>query len=467
MQTTHSIFNGKKSLLAALIIGAFCLSACSSGSKPNVNAPDNTMLVPPPEPEQPKPEQPKPEPEQPKPEPEQPKPEPEQPKPEPEQPKPEPEQPKPDPEQPKPEPEQPKPEPEQPKPEPEQPKPEPTNGLENPALPDGASKAASIAKADAPAPAEGSFLKVAAGSKETLFNNHEAGKENERVSPTVLRIDRYLENKDELEYTVRTNEKAGGRARMSGIHKAYYDDAGKLIGLHDGNSNMAAAFLGDYLEGKGSNARLQHYTDNNAPHNTDVQLDAGLAAGGASGGVYSGSADAALKYLWRDPAVAGWNYQTFGYFVQNSDQLLTSRGYQSIGLPTEAANLPTTGSAEYKGFAGGEYSARQQTPIQTIADSRVYANFGERKLNFTTDNTRQYNGSSLQDAGHLNLSGSAAWDAGKNSFNGTVNTADQKLSGQMQGRFYGPKAEEVGGVFGVQNTDKTQSFIGGFGGKRN
>ena len=43
---------------------------------------------------------------------------------------------------------------------------------------------------------------------------------------------------------------------------------------------------------------------------------------------------------------------------------------------------------------------------------------------------------------------------------------DDSLTGKVHGRFYGPDAAEVGGVFGLQNSDKSQTLIGGFGGKR-
>jgi hypothetical protein len=43
------------------------------------------------------------------------------------------------------------------------------------------------------------------------------------------------------------------------------------------------------------------------------------------------------------------------------------------------------------------------------------------------------------------------------------------LSGGAKGSFYGPTAQEIGGVFSLNNTSLTPSreaIVGGFGGKR-
>ena len=93
-------------------------------------------------------------------------------------------------------------------------------------------------------------------------------------------------------------------------------------------------------------------------------------------------------------------------------------------------------------------------------------------MNFTTDNTQRHailptgGLAAPQDAANLNLRGVAAWDAGKADFSGVAVSQDDSLTGKVHGRFYGPDAAEVGGVFGLQNSDKSQTLIGGFGGKR-
>ena len=344
-------------------------------------------------------------------------------------------------------------------PEPVNPKPQP----ENPQMLDGATKAkADLSKLNLTAPAAGTFLTAAAGATEMLVNNYGSGKENERTSPTVRR------NGDSISHDIKAGGD-GGRARLSGLRKIYYDAEGKLTGLHPGGKNMAAAMLGDYLPGKtGFNNNLAYHTTTaSAQHNPLTYHDAGLAVGGAFGGIYSADLGS-NSYVWRDPAVAGWNYQTFGYFV-GSGSIETDKGYQSIGIPT--ANLPTQGGAEYKGIATGEY-VDNNTAYQLSANSRVYANFAERKLNFTTDNTQRHailptgGLAAPQDAANLNLRGVAAWDAGKADFSGVAVSQDDSLTGKVHGRFYGPDAAEVGGVFGLQNSDKSQTLIGGFGGKR-
>lgn len=341
-------------------------------------------------------------------------------------------------------------------PEPVDPKPQP----ENPQMLDGATKTAPLPALNNPAPAAGSFLKIT-GAQEMLFNAAGADNEQKRVSPTVRR------NNDTIDYGIKTNSSG---TRFTGLHKAYYDDNGQLTGLHMGSSNMALAILGDYLAG---NAKLKRYTTNDEAKgsNSLAYYDAGLAVGGAFGGIYSSPTTAhASNYVWRDPAVAGWNYQTFGYFL-GSGTLETDWGYQSIGIPT--ANLPTQGGAEYKGIATAEYR-ENGTPYQLTANSRVYANFEERKLNFTTEGTDRHAMTptglgAAEHARNLNLNGVATWDAGNAAFKGAVQSAFPEvdgLKGTLEGRFYGPQAAEVGGVFGLQNEDKSKTLIGGFGGKR-
>jgi hypothetical protein len=63
------------------------------------------------------------------------------------------------------------------------------------------------------------------------------------------------------------------------------------------------------------------------------------------------------------------------------------------------------------------------------------------------------------------LTGNLTDAAGTNSFSGTVNSAGYTtMTGNAGGQFYGPNAQEIGGVFMVKSGN--YGYIGGFGGKK-
>ena len=63
----------------------------------------------------------------------------------------------------------------------------------------------------------------------------------------------------------------------------------------------------------------------------------------------------------------------------------------------------------------------------------------------------------------LNLTGNFSYPAGTNFFFGTVTSANG-MSGSGAGRFYGPAAQEIGGVYNLSGT--VGQMIGSFGGKQ-
>ena len=181
-----------------------------------------------------------------------------------------------------------------------------------------------------------------------------------------------------------------------------------------------------------------------------------------------------LSSYFRSPAAAGWSYQTFGNFFggANGDYLKNRRdvilGYQSIGRPTKISEMPTADGADYTGITHAYYNSAQVT-----AHNKIHADFGARNLSYETTDTsvlHQFGafGHVIEDRPDLNLSGSAAWDDKTADFTGKMKAANG-LEGEMKGRFYGPAAEEVGGVYGLHGQDtngEAVHYIGGFGGRR-
>ena len=93
--------------------------------------------------------------------------------------------------------------------------------------------------------------------------------------------------------------------------------------------------------------------------------------------------------------------------------------------------------------------------------------FNGRNIQFSTSGTGLLNANTAvqtTDNG-LNLSGALSYAPGANSFSGALQTTNGALTGQGSGRFYGPSAGEMGGVYSLSGAGVTR-MIGGFGGKR-
>jgi transferrin binding protein len=171
--------------------------------------------------------------------------------------------------------------------------------------------------------------------------------------------------------------------------------------------------------------------------------------------------------IFIDASAAGWNYQSLGAWAMDVTPSTYVTGAYSVGAVTLANALPTTGSAVFNGVALGAYFNTSGTPFLTVAGMRADVDFSLRNIQFSTSSTFLTNtntGSQSTDNG-LNLSGTLSYAQGVNSFSGGLTTANGALNGQGTGRFYGPSAQEVGGVYSLSGAGVSR-MIGGFGGKR-
>lgn len=172
-----------------------------------------------------------------------------------------------------------------------------------------------------------------------------------------------------------------------------------------------------------------------------------------------------------------FNYQSYGAWgrpqtVGCCEETLQSFA-NSTGKATPNDAIPTTGTATYTGSARGVYwqdtgnAVRQAT---TSASMTAGVDFSRREVEFSTSNTTRSNGSPLPGSSEtingptpsLDLSGTLRYSV--NNIAGTVTTRDGSMSGPANARFYGDKAQEIGGVYRVQGG--LQGLTGGFGGKR-
>lgn len=200
----------------------------------------------------------------------------------------------------------------------------------------------------------------------------------------------------------------------------------------------------------------------------------------------SSSGDGAVIHL-RDPAAAGFQYQTFGQVFNRNGE------YEgSISVGQGYSMDPTlTFKATYKGIAMGVYEDRTQTMSDMTAELN-WGTDGHRNLVVSLSNTKQSkdNIAKLEYTKIADVSEKSKpiIDKNKQAFNFINNTSfnspDNKTfnftetltwngSGfasdddKVTARLYGPKAEEIGGTFDLLiDGDPEQPYQGAFGGKR-
>lgn len=164
-----------------------------------------------------------------------------------------------------------------------------------------------------------------------------------------------------------------------------------------------------------------------------------------------------------DPDASGYEYQTFGAWTMIDGTGTGGRaGAMSVGAETAAANIDADGTATFVGQAAGVYVDGNGTPGIMTATATLNADFANRSVDFATSGSTIAGGGA---ADALDMTGTLAYGAGSNAMTGTVTTVGG-LSGTADGRFYGPGAAEVGGVFGLRSPDGVQTLGGGFGAVR-
>ncbi|WP_234896807.1 transferrin-binding protein-like solute binding protein [Sinorhizobium meliloti] len=118
-------------------------------------------------------------------------------------------------------------------------------------------------------------------------------------------------------------------------------------------------------------------------------------------------------------------------------------------------DVPTSSTATFKGTAGGIYVDTVGYDVMS-ADAALDVDFGDNTARFRTNNTRLEAGGT---AANLDMSGKLDIAAG--GLSGNIATADQSMSGTVDGRFYGSGAQEVGGTFDLKGNNAT--MVGGYG----
>lgn len=162
--------------------------------------------------------------------------------------------------------------------------------------------------------------------------------------------------------------------------------------------------------------------------------------------------------LLANPMTPGWNYQTFGVWETGLDTTTGSFGAMSVG--TASPGLPAK-DATFKGSAAGSWVNADGIGHVVLADLTV--GLSGQTLTVNTANTRtSQDWQTFTLAPSLEMSGTLTV-SGTNGFSGSLATQDLRLTGTSTGQFYGPNAEELGGLFFLQGAGETYS--GAYGAK--
>ncbi|WP_163268072.1 transferrin-binding protein-like solute binding protein [Chelativorans alearense] len=178
------------------------------------------------------------------------------------------------------------------------------------------------------------------------------------------------------------------------------------------------------------------------------------------------SKDDKIDIAFAEPGADGFEYQTYGTWFERDFVVSEANiGAASIGSDTPVANIPSSGKATFKGTAGGEYIDYDESNIPEwhymTSEATLNADFARRSVDFKTDDTKSLGGVAKD---HLDLTGTMTYSAGSNEMSGNVRTANG-MTGKIDGRFYGPGAQEVGGTFAVKG-DGIERYYGGYGAKK-
>ena len=168
------------------------------------------------------------------------------------------------------------------------------------------------------------------------------------------------------------------------------------------------------------------------------------------------------RLLFLNPTETIFEYQTFGTW--NKEILGTSDGHggvTSVGITTPVSGIPTSGTATYNGIALGYTTADDGEFGVAVAELIAAADFQNRSLAISTTNTITGDVS----APEYDMTGTLSYTSGSGVFSGNVLT-NSGNTGLATGKFYGPNAEEIGGVISIQGDAILSAAALGFGAKR-
>jgi hypothetical protein len=146
------------------------------------------------------------------------------------------------------------------------------------------------------------------------------------------------------------------------------------------------------------------------------------------------------------------SYVGFGAWLQGSVYGSTINGnldYFTYGAYTADSAMPRSGSGTYAFTLEGRIAANKLGFLS--GQGRAIADFGAGTISFNSNNVETYPDGTAFGGGAFTAN--AAITSNVNRFSGTFNYQGSvgPVAGTMNGRFYGPNAQEIGAVFSGKN----------------
>ena len=158
-----------------------------------------------------------------------------------------------------------------------------------------------------------------------------------------------------------------------------------------------------------------------------------------------------LKIVLPGSLASNLDYASYGVWGHRIDSLFFTTFYGealSFGVLTTANHMPTAGTATYNGFMDGYYANVLNEVWDLTGSVNLIAKFATAEITGEVNNisaTRIIGPPGFFNFGNIAINGAIAGDT----FSGTASSSG--LSGVTFGQFYGPNADEVGGVFQMSN----------------
>lgn len=319
------------------------------------------------------------------------------------------------------------------------------------------SKETSLAAVNEPAPLPTSFLTLQVNEKAQQFNPNMQLRSNSSI----------LDNQTALIHEIAVGDDSATVSEQDkiGVLGISFREDDNEIGNPDNTIQLIGKVKSQDIVTPNDKAEIQEVLNN--ANEIVYRQDADKTVFDKKwDGVYAVKTTNGAVIVMRDPAAIGWNYQTFAYYKDLANNI--AHAYQSIGTETPANAMPTSGTATYHGLTTAQYVVGGQAK-QMSADVKAIADFGKKLIRLETGNTYLHNlnsdGARVSTANaDLNIKGSASWAEG-NQFKGTAATTNG-MAGNLNGKFYGANAAEIGGTYGLKNAANTEQLIGGYGAKR-
>lgn len=180
---------------------------------------------------------------------------------------------------------------------------------------------------------------------------------------------------------------------------------------------------------------------------------------------YIRSGDLAILLNPNAPLLA-LEYVTLGAWVSESgsSQRDLSLGYLAGGIQTPDGDMPVTGTANYTGEITGTGVAKPTGLLYYLSgDADIEADFSTGDVTTTITVLRNLYADNTGLAPYL-FESNGSISGATNLFGGTISSLDgSNLSGRVDGAFFGPNADEVGGTFSASNSndDMVGAFVAG------